>query len=185
MTELVRMEIFGATELARAFQQSPQTVSDELSAATVEALALIEREVKELTPIGASGGGGGLRDSISKRPVEKLSGRVIGVVGTNVTYAEAVELGTAPHQIPIKEIEGPLTNWVRYKLDVPWEQAPSVAYAVAKNIAMVGTSTQAQRTIGTKGWRMFKRGFESTRSEVVRILNKASARILDKIASGR
>lgn len=185
MTELVRMEIFGATELARAFQQSPKTVSEELSAATVEALALIEGQVKELTPIGASGGGGGLRDSISARPVKKLSGRVIGVVGTDITYAEAVELGTAPHHIPIKEIEGPLTNWVRFKKDVPWDKAPGVAYAIAKNIAKVGTSTQAQRTIGTKGWRMFERGFKASRSEVVRIFNRARARILDRIASGR
>lgn len=170
MTQLVRMEIFGAVELAKAFQQSPKIVSDELAAATKESLVLMEREIKELTPIGASGGGGGLRDSISARPVEKLSGRVIGVVGTNITYAEAVEVGTRPHFPPIE----PLINWVRFKLDVPWEQAPGVAYLVARKISRVGT----------KGQRMFKRGFESTRSEVVRIFNRASARILERIAGG-
>ena len=106
MTELVRIELVGAKEMHRAFQRSPQTVVQELDRATVESLALLEREIKELTPIGASGGGSGLRNSISARPTQKLASRVVGVVGTNVTYAEAVELGTAPHEMPVKEIEG-------------------------------------------------------------------------------
>lgn len=185
MTELARIEILGAEELARAFKQSPRTVSAAHSAAMHTSLGLIEREIKEITPVGASGGGGGLSDSIEARPVQVTSDKVLGVVGTDMLYAEAVELGTAAHEIPVKEIEGSLTNWVHAKLGVPSARATSVAYAVANRIAKVGTSSQARKVVGTKGWRMFERGFEATRPQVERIFQSAAERILRMIAGGR
>jgi len=53
-------------------------------------------------------------------------------------HAGIVEEGCRPHWMPKDVIEGPLTDWVRRKLEVPADEAQSVAYAIAHKIAEEG-----------------------------------------------
>jgi len=64
---------------------------------------------------------------------------VIGVVGSPMNYAIAVELGTKPHFPPIE----PLIDWVKAKLGITSEKAArGAAFAIAKKISMFGTVGQ-------------------------------------------
>jgi HK97 gp10 family phage protein len=87
-----------------------------------EATLLVTRSAKEFAPVDT----GRLRASITPE-VRRNGDSVTGVVGTNVKYAAAVELGSRPHRPPI----GPLKVWARRK--------GANAYAVAKAIAKQGT----------------------------------------------
>lgn len=82
----------------------------------------VSRTAKRLAPVDQ----GRLRQSIT--PAVRLSGNnVIGVVGSNVTYAPFVELGTKPHWMPV----GAIAGWARRHNMNP--------YAVARAIARRGT----------------------------------------------
>lgn len=82
----------------------------------------VSRTAKRLAPVDT----GRLRASIT--PEVRLSGNnVLGVVGSNVTYAPFVELGTKPHWVPA----GALAGWARRHNMNP--------YVVARAIARRGT----------------------------------------------
>lgn len=163
----VTIDIAELPDLVRAWQRAPAVVESELHAATVEATLLLEREVKELTPIGI-GAGGGLRGSISAREPEVSSDAVLGVVGTAMRYAEAVELGTRPHFPPVQ----PLADWAQFKLGVPEAQARDVGFLIARKIARQGT----------EGRFMFRDAFEANRGQVEAIYARAHARIRDQLS---
>jgi len=163
----VNVDIVGLPDLVRAWQGAPELVEAELHAATLEATLLLEREVKELTPVGI-GGGGGLRGSISAREPRVSADAVIGVVGTSLRHAEAVELGTRPHFPPVQ----PLADWAQFKLGVPAAQARSVGFLIARKISRVGT----------EGAHMFRDAFEANRGQVERIYADAQRRIRDRLA---
>lgn len=164
----IRVDLVEVRELAGAWAQAPQMVADELRAATLEATQLLEREVKEETPVGI-GGGGGLRGSIAARePVVSGTG-VLGVVGTAQPYAVPVELGTRPHFPPVQ----PLADWAERKLGVPAAQARDVGFLIARKIARRGT----------EGAHMFERAFERVRPQVVAIYERAHERIRDRLGA--
>lgn len=96
----------------------------------------ITERVRELTPVGVFGDAG-LRGSIFGEVREE--GGVLdlmGVVSSPLEYAEAVELGTAPHMPPV----APLVRWSEVVLGLSGPAAVSAAWAVAKNIARRGTT---------------------------------------------
>jgi HK97 gp10 family phage protein len=71
-----------------------------------EATLLVDRDAKKNAPVDV----GRLRASIT--PSVKQEGtQVIGIVGSNVKYAAAVELGSKPHMPPVQAI----AEWVRHK----------------------------------------------------------------------
>jgi hypothetical protein len=159
------MDIQGAAELAALWQQAPDIVRAELLAATTEADGLLEREIQERTPTGI---GGALRTSI-KGQETVLADSVIGVVGTPLSYAVPVELGTRPHfPWPIE----PLKDWVRHKLDVPPEEVDEVAFLIARKIA----------ARGTEGAHMFSGAFEANRVQITGMYERARDRIVERLA---
>ena len=154
--------------LVDAWEVAPELVRNELTAATYEAELLLEREIKEDTPVGATGL---LRQSIHSEAPVALSNTVIGVVGTASMHALPVELGTRPHFPPIE----PLIDWVQAKLDIrDEEQAEGVALAIARKIAVRGTL----------GVGMFHRNFHQLRPQIDRMYKHARARIAEGLTGG-
>lgn len=157
----------GFTELIAAFGYAPELATDELMTAMIEADALLEREIKELTPEGASGGGaGGLKGSIHSEESVGMDG-VIGVVGTSMNYALPVELGTRPHFPPI----APLVDWVIAKLGVREQEAHGVAFAIARKISVSGTPAAG----------MFHRGLAANEQQVFSIFEAAGERFVQRL----
>lgn len=161
------VSIQGIAQLDAAWRKAPAMVERELKAATWEAELLMQREVQELTPVGAHGV---LRESITAEAPQVMANNVIGVVGTSVNYAVAVELGTKPHWAPIE----PILEWVRLRLGIPEKEAERVANAIRFNIAAHGTPA-----VG-----MFHRGFNASRAQVLEIYSRAFNRITQQLAPG-
>ena len=166
----VHIDLQGAAELERAWRQAPAMVIDELKAATWEAELLVQREVQERTPTGV-GAGGGLKGSIHAQNPIIVSAGVLGVVGTSLSYAVPVELGTRPHMPPIQ----PLRDWVEHKLGIPEERSYGVARAIAFKI----------KHHGTEGAHMFREGFKASHRQVVQIFERARGRIVERLAGRR
>ncbi|MFP3943811.1 MAG: hypothetical protein ACLFWF_07960 [Alphaproteobacteria bacterium] len=160
------IDIREAAALAAAFQRAPEVVEAEIHAATLESLLLLEREVKENTPVGI-GGGGGLKGSFSARGPNTLGEETLGEVGSNLNYAVPVELGSKPHFPPIE----PLSDWARAKLGVPAEEARSVGFLVARKISRKGTEPVE----------MVQRAMRDNERQVQEIFSRAVARIASRI----
>lgn len=165
----ITAEFIGLPGLIEDWQRAPETVQAELHAATLEATLLLEREVRENTPVGI-GGGGGLRGSIGAREPVVNADQVIGVVGTALRYAEAVELGTKPHFPPVQ----PLADWAQFKLGIPEAQARDVGFLIARKISRVGT----------EGAFMFRDALDAQRGQIGAIYARAHTRIRDALAAG-
>ena len=79
-----------------------------------------------------------------------------------------VELGTKPHYPPV----APIADWAVSKLGVSHQEAQGVAHAVARKIAAEGT----------EGAHMFSEGFKAVRPRVLKLLERAGARIVARLA---
>lgn len=157
----------GWAELDAAWKKAPEIVREELTGAMWQAELLLQRETQELTPVGI-GGAGGLRGSILAQQPEVLADRVLGVTGTALNYAQAVELGSRPHWAPIQ----PLIDWVQHRLGYSGKQAEAVARRVQFGIAHHGTPA-----VG-----MFHRAFAANRGQVASIFEAGRNRIAARLA---
>lgn len=160
------VEIQGADNILAHWDKAPDVMREEMTRATWEAELLLEREVKDGTPVGV-GGAGGLRGSIAAGQPQVLANRVLGAVGTSIGHALPVEIGTKPHFPPI----APLRDWVEHKLDVPEADSYGVALKIARKIAARGTLA-----VG-----MFHRAFASTRGQVNAMYTNARHRIYQQL----
>ncbi len=131
-----------------------------------EALLLLEREIKRLTPEGA--GPIHIRDTIFSR-VENRGEAAWGLVGTPFSYGESLEYGTKPHFPPIAMIH----YWVEKKLGLTGKEAKSAAFCIARAISKRGT----------KGGHMFEKGFEMNESRVVGILERIPEDIVKAVSA--
>ncbi len=163
----IRLKLPHAAAVLAAFKTAPEIVEDELGKATWEGTLLVQREVVERTPRGV-GAGGGLAGSIQARDPEIAPGRVRGEIGTAMSYALPVELGTRPHFPPLE----PLQLWAEHKLGLTEAEAESAAYAIARKI---------QRE-GTDGARMFHEGLAATEEQLQAIYGRAFERIVERVA---
>lgn len=163
---MIHFDLPNSVELAAAWAKAPDVVREELTAAMEASLAGLQPAVQELTPIGAYGL---LRQSEIAQPVQTLADQVIGVVGTSLNYAEAVELGTRPHMPPVEALE----DWVKAKLHVDEADAHRVAFLVARKIAISGTPA-----VG-----MFHRGLNSQKAVIAQRFEAARNRIVARLAS--
>ncbi len=152
--------------LQRAFHEAPQLAERELMAAMTEATLLVEREVKENIPRGATG----LTAASVTSDAFSTPAGVLGVVGSSQPSALFVELGTKPHMPPVAA----LVPWVRAVMGLREQDAKSVAFLVARKIARVGTKAQ----------RPFARALEATEGQILRMFEDAAARIADQLAGG-
>ena len=168
----IRIDAGALAKLSRAWRDAPELVVDEMTTSVWEASLLVEREVKERTPIGV-GGGGGLAGSIAARDPIVIGEEVIGTVGTALRYAIPVELGRRPgqRQPPL----APLADWAVAKLGVSHDEAMGVAFAIARKIGKRGTT----------GAHMFRDGAKASQAEVERILGAGAERVVARLAEVR
>ena len=169
MSEIAAIEI-DASQLelaARAFRKAPAIAAEEFAGALQEVLLLLERAIKENTPTGVNQGGG-LRGATTSALTGVSAGHAIaGKVFNPLSYALPVELGTRPHWPPIAPIE----DWVVAKLNVPRDEAPQVAYLIARKISRKGT----------EGAHMFEQSLSEESDQALQIISAALPRIMARI----
>lgn len=163
----------------------------------VKALMLFQFEVSRRTPKGISQNPG-LKSSIQYKLITPLSGEL----GSVVKYLEPVEYGSKPHWPP----RAPIELWVRRKLvskinlkaasrktikgrrrkvsaiDAKEARIKSLAFLICRAISRRGTSRWAEMTLGTKGFLMFRRGFEAAMPRVEAMFQKIGGIIIERIA---
>jgi len=149
--------------LQDGLQRAPEMTRRELMAAATEATMLLEREVKEKIPTGATGL---TRQSVTSDVMSTPAG-VLGVVGSSQPAALFVEEGTRPHMPP----PAALQPWVRAVLGLDEQRAKSVAFAIALKI----------RARGTKAQRPFRRTLDENETQVVRMFEAAAERIAQQL----
>jgi hypothetical protein len=155
--------------LQRALQEAPQLLEREMTAAATEATILVEREVKENIPRGATGlTAGSVTSDVFSTPAG-----VLGVVGSSQPAALFIELGTrgGARKMPPPDA---LVPWIRAKRGLGEKEAKSAAFALARHIQKHGTKPQ----------RPFARAADSTAAEVTRIYEEALARVGVQLAGG-
>lgn len=142
----------------------PDVLLDEMVPAVVESQLLLEREIKERTP---TSGAGTLRDSMGALPVMLTESAVRGEVGSALSYALPVELGSRPHRPPIE----PLADWVRRKLGKPADEARGIAFGIAAKIAQHGTPAH----------HMASEGLKATQAQIQELLEAAASRAVSRV----
>lgn len=151
-------------------------ISKEIDAALLDLGHLGQRLVSERTPVGISGGGGGLRGSLftelrgtsqaelargapSKREV---------IVASNLFYAPIVEAGRRPGRRPPI---APILLWVRRKLQISEPRATSVAVLISRKIG----------ARGYPGYHMFERAWKQLEKLAQVRLDRLMTTIRDKM----
>jgi len=169
----VQWDDSAAQSYIRFLDQAPDITHEEMSASVEEILLLLEREIKDDTPVGV-GGSAGLRGSITHQMIGTALSGGVGVAGkvfTPMAHGLPVELGTRPHWPPIE----PIADWVHAKLGVPRAEAGSVAYLVARKISRKGT----------KGAHMFEKNFSEHAGQITSLLLAGLDRITTRLEAGR
>jgi hypothetical protein len=170
-TGAITLDTSLAQQYARYLRTAPAISREEMSIGVEEALLLLEREIKDNTPVGVHGAGG-LRGSITHELRGQAIAEGLGVAGkvfSPLNYALPAELGSKPHFPPI----APLRDWVEAKLGVDKSRSQSVAFLVARKIARKGT----------KGAFMFTNALSNNAQQVIGILNAAMQRIIARLRS--
>lgn len=156
----------GLAAIQRGLAEAPDATWRELLSTMTQATMLVEREVKEGIPRGATGL---TAASVSSDAFSTAAG-VLGVVGSSQAPASFVELGTRPHMPPVAA----LVPWVRAVLGVDAKRAPGVAFLIARKIARKGTKAQ----------RPFALALARTDGQVLRMFEDAAGRIAANLAGG-
>lgn len=154
----------GMDSIQRGFATAPQQTLRLLLAAMTQATMLVEREVKEHMPRGATGL---TAASISSDAFSTPAG-VLGVVGSSQPSAVFVELGTKPHMPPVAA----LIPWVQAVLGVDAKHAPGVAFLIARKIAIKGTEAK----------KPFENAMIATQSQVIGMFETAADQIATVLA---
>lgn len=163
----VTLDTSAAQAYARALQQAPALLEEELSASLTEATMLLEAEVKDRTPVAVTSA---LRGSIASE-VRGEGADLSGVVFSPLSYAAPVELGTRPHWAPLE----PLALWAEKKLGVSAEEANDVGRRVQLKIA----------ARGTQGQFMFSQALDAARGNITRFIEQGMARLRSRLAGIR
>lgn len=147
-------ELKGGEELKALWRQAPQVVQEELVSGMEESLGFLWHEVVDATPRDT----GLLAGSILPSPVEIGIEQVSGTIGTPVSYAIPVEIGTGPHVIRAKNGGALHFMWHGAEITVKSVNHP-----------------------GTKPVRMFAGTMERTAPDVEQIFAQARARIVARL----
>lgn len=163
--EMLQADAGDVAALAEAFGRAPEMALGEVRLFMTLVTTHLKAEVQDRTPTGAHQL---LRQSISN-DVRLQPNAVLGVVGSPLNYAEAVELGTKPHWAPI----APLEEWARLKLGLVGIQAEQAAKRIQYAISHRGTL----------GVGMFHRAYAANQGEISRQFRKTAQRIADRLGS--
>lgn len=164
----LHLDMSEVVAVSEGLELAPQLVDAYLLPAVFEATFLAQREIVERTPKGI-GAGGGLAGSIQAREPEIGVDSIVGVVGTPLSYAEPVEVGSRPHMPPLQ----PLMDWVKAKLGKKPEEIEPIAQAIRWKIYHHGT----------KGAFMFREGLKAVQPQIERIMTEAVRGLLAELAS--
>lgn len=151
--------------LERLAKEYPEAAAAAREARLTEAMLLLEREIKRLTPEGA--GPIHLRDTVFSK-INNLGVGAVGIVATPAVYGAPLEYGTKPHFPPI----APIQFWVEKRLGLSGKDAQSAAYCIARAISRRGT----------KGYLMFNKAFDANEDAVIRILEQIPADIIKAVS---
>src|SRR5574343_1930113 len=151
--------------------KSEQIVNAELTAGMVEAVAVLERKVKENTPVGVYGAQGGLLASISGEVTGKGTPMIKGVVGSSSPYGEVIEKGRrAGKGWPPP---GVLLRWIELKFGISEEEAHKVEFAVRRKIGQKGfEGAHMFERAFNEGWPTLQSIFERRGFEIARKLSQ-------------
>ena len=176
MSEL-RLELKGLREEQA---RMTQIVADLHGAPMLEgmrnATLLVTRDAKRFAPVDT----GRLRASIT--PEVRVNGpaSIQGVVGSNVTYAPFVELGTKPHWPPMAAI----TAWAHrkgiggiYSIKTR-RRVGSKATQESQDVAVAFLVARAISMRGTKAVKYLERAFTENRERIVRYIDAAVQAII-------
>ncbi len=159
------VEIKGLDEQLAKLKRYDQIADKRLITAMSQATITIESEVKPLTPVFQAR----LRNSIGSKVEREGPLSIVGTVGSSLKdeeYPAVMEFGRRKGaKMPPPQA---LERWVYLVLGVPKEEAPGVAYVVARSIARKGI----------KGRKFMERGYKKARPKVLEFF----ARALDLIA---
>lgn len=181
MADTYQLTFSGLDTVAAAAAHSPEIVGEEMNRFFAWALPLLEGEIADRTPKAE----GVLRRSIIGRQEVTPSG-MLGIVGTPLDYAPAVELGTKPHPVSAAGILA-LAEWAKRKLPLGQavslktgrplkskgidEAALSAAHAIAWKI----------RHKGTQGAFMFRDAFLVNQARVAAEFLQTTKRIVARL----
>ena len=148
------VEIRGLVETQRKLEQTIADLEgDEFLDNMRRATLLVQRDAKRFSPVDT----GRLRASITPE-IRQRGTTIQGVVGSNVIYAAAAELGSRPHYPPISALQ----TWAR--------RHGMNAYVLQRAIGRRGT----------KAHRFFQQAFEQNRDRIVELIGDGVARIVNK-----
>lgn len=93
-----KIQIKNIDTVQRVFHAAPLKMTQEINRAIQTTVRTLERNIKKEAPVNKQTGGGTLRQSIRS----EVTGIASGKVEANAKYASAVETGTRPHIIRVK-----------------------------------------------------------------------------------
>lgn len=160
----------GMDELVRALGRYPEIAGQEVRKAMQQSVILVESNVKPFAPVGVSSR---LRNSIGSE-ITGAGVNIVGKVGSSMTdekYPAVMELGLDPGTFPPP---GNLERWVHLQLGVPDDQAPGVAFLVARSIARKGIAAR----------RYLQQGWQKSVGQVNQFFEAALRRIVERISRG-
>ncbi|MDR1995144.1 hypothetical protein [Azonexus sp.] len=169
--------------VASAFTRAPEVVGEEMNRFFDWALHLLKSEVVDRTPAAA----GTLRDSIFGRTEATPSG-ILGIIGTTLDYAPAVELGTRPHPVSKDGILA-LAEWAKRKLPLGRDVSMKTGRPL-KSKGIDETALSAAHAIawkikhhGTQGAFMFRDAFQANQGRVAAEFRRMAERIVARLGS--
>jgi len=121
--------------LSDIFKKYPDIVEEESEKVLALIVTRLQGDVVQGTPVGV-GGSAGLRGSIFGE-VRRAGNRMYGIVGSPLEYAPIVEQGRKPGPVSVKGRQS-IELWVRRVLGISSAESSSVAFLVARKVAMKG-----------------------------------------------
>lgn len=141
----------------------PRIATEEIQGAVEAGLMMIRGAVSPLTPKNLGLLAKGFQTSVDAG--EDVRGRIFNPL----EYAKAVEEGSRPHFPPAAALE----RWVQLKLGVPAEDAPGVAFVIARAISKRGT----------KAHHMLRDAVAASTPRIRERFARANARIKQRLSS--
>ncbi len=184
MSDHYTLHLSGMDTLERALAEAPDVLDQEMRRFFAWATTLLQGEVQDRTPAAE----GHLRNSIIGRTEISPSG-MLGVIGTPLDYAPAVELGTKPHPVSEAGILS-IAQWAMRKL--PLGQAVSLKTGKPlKNKGVEESALAAAHAIawkikryGTQGAFMFRDAFAANSARVVAQWETMLRRVIERLGGG-
>ena len=169
MSAEIKLESPDIVQQIARFAKYDQISDKHFGQAMKSSLITLKSNIKRETPVGVSSR---LRGSIdSEMTVTPIS--IIGKVGStlNEAYPSVINNGRTSGWFPPPAA---LERWVQRKLGVSAQQAPGVAYLVARKISRSGI----------KGQHFMEKGYEASKYKIDMYFDRAQDRVVKELVDG-